>query len=197
MIKIEPNKTYMLKKDGTLIDSGSYHPYINLLNAMPKKANSIRRKDKYFVRLKDLVWFKQHIEDQKIKQICSECYRKAYSNSKGKKETAMIKYDIEDFLKLEDYTNEEFLKIRTSDIKFPTGGDNGEIYFRVSSTQFNWFDLIWQVVIDNHQWIHSITIVRDITIGTKQEEYFIIDGHKTFQMCLNEFLTLPGNPVIK
>ena len=39
-------------------------------------------------------------------------------------------------------TNQEFCRVRTSNYRYKTGGDNGEIYFRISSENFNWFDLI-------------------------------------------------------
>lgn len=34
-------------------------------------------------------------------------------------------------------TNQEFCRVRTSNYRYKTGGNNGEIYFRISSIDFN------------------------------------------------------------
>lgn len=94
--------------------------------------------------------------------------------------------------------NNEFLRMRTSNLyKYGTG--NG-IYFRISSFEFNWFNIIWEICAKYKNQISAITIVADRqagkTIGTGTD-YYVLGGKTVDNLPLEEFLTLPGNPVVE
>ena len=192
----------MLSINGELISTGSQHPYVNWQNGFPKEpmykvSTKIKKSTtkRVLARLKDLEWFANNSLSLEIKELALECIE-VLKDSDPSKYVRVYK-NLEKFYQLESLTNEEFCRVRTSNAKFCRGGDNGETYFRISSTNFNWFDIIWRVVLDNKDFIKYITIVRDETVGTAVEKYYILDGKQTFQMPVDEFLTLPGNPIIK
>lgn len=103
---------------------------------------------------------------------------------------------ISRFEEINNLTNQEFLRCRT-------GGEYREdnttdIYFRVSSAQFNWFDIIWQLVAENKNIIEFITIETDKQSGKKTPlRYYILNGMPTHHMGIDSFLTLKGNPIIE
>ena len=197
----------MLTKDGALLNCGDYHPYANLLNGQPIKGSNKRVTSSVLIRKKDLLWFMSNSAHKETRDLAEKCFeivkdkqdRRGRHRSSKSNDAVILKKEreIEPFLLLEELTNEEFCKVRTSNAKFPRGGENGEVYFRITSTDFNWFDVIWNVVANDEHFCKSITIVRDISIGAHQEEYYTLNGKKTFQMPREEFLTLPGNPVVK
>ena len=93
---------------------------------------------------------------------------------------------------LNDLTNQEFCRVRTSNYKVKYGGDNGQIYFRISSVGFNWFDLIWNVVNKFSKDIKEVTVIKDKqTFGGKEFDYYY--NH----LPTDEFLTLKGNSIIE
>lgn len=94
-------------------------------------------------------------------------------------------------------TNQEFCRVRTSNYRYKTGGDNGEIYFRISSTNENWFDLIWNICVKYSPSIDYITIMKDPQVFGKQFDYIEIQGTPINKMSLNDFLTIEGNPILE
>lgn len=97
---------------------------------------------------------------------------------------------------LENELNQEFLRVRTSDMFY--GGSGKDIYFRVSSIGFNWFDLIWQTVYDNRNFISSVTVVTDPdSQKTDVEEFYSHNGEELDHMPVDEFINLSGRPVIE
>lgn len=177
MDNLNPTTPYMLRKDGTLLECGDVHPYI--------KAYFEYDDDKNIEELDDLElqWFYDNSLDQKIKDNVVE-FRKT-----GSKES---------FNKLNELTNNEFCRVRTSNHKYKYGGDNGEIYFRLSNNDdFNWFDNIWDTVIIFKDNIKDVTIMKDYQTFGKQFDYCKIKGKEIKHIPVEEFLVIEGNPILE
>ena len=113
-------------------------------------------------------------------------------------------YECEDFIEiksfvncLNDEMNQEFCRVRVSDRKY--GGDNDDIYFRISSIGFNWFNHIWNVVYQNRNFISSVTIIRDGAARdyTTPTEFYKINDTYLNRLPANDFITISGNPYIE
>ena len=99
---------------------------------------------------------------------------------------------------LNNRTNQEFLRVRMSD-KY-RGGSGRDLYARVSSFDFNWFDIIWRLVYDNQTQLSSVTISADPQAGKKistPDLVYVIDGQPVDHMDVQEFINLSGNPLIE
>ena len=98
---------------------------------------------------------------------------------------------------LNNLTNQEFLRMRTGD-RFRGNDYTGSVYFRVSSTDFNWYDIIWKIVMNNPN-IKNITIEYDVQSGKAMKSYFyeLNDGTPITNMDREEFLTAKGTPLIE
>jgi len=93
--------------------------------------------------------------------------------------------------------NQEFLRARYGGL-YNTDKSSREMVFRVSSSGFNWYDIIWTFVYENKNLISSVTIVRDEeSTGMSNEFYRAKDGSLYNQMPVDDFLTESGNPVIE
>lgn len=91
--------------------------------------------------------------------------------------------------------NQEFLRARYGGMYNSRPGSR-EMIFRVSSVGFNWFDLIWTFVYNNKDFIDSVTVVKDEeSLGT--DAFYTHRGIKLDHLPLNDFIALPGNPVIE
>ena len=100
------------------------------------------------------------------------------------------------FRELNNLTNQEFLRVRTGGEYWEENSE--EIFFRVSSVDFNWFDIIWQLVYDNRSRIAKVTIESDRQSGKKEGLFvYVINGKAINHMPVEEFLTLEGNPVVE
>ena len=179
-IIISPMTPYMLRNDGVLLECGSLHPYVNISsNQSFEDSYEIAKENP-----RNIKWFINNTNQDEVKKL-------------GEK---LLKDDLteEEFNRLNDLTNQEFCRVRTSNFKVRFGGDNGEIYFRISSKDFNWFDLIWKVVMDNKNVIKNVTVVKDTqSLGGKEFNYYLVDGKKLDHLDVEEFLTLKGNPIIE
>ena len=179
-IIISPMTPYMLRNDGVLLECGSLHPYVNISsNQSFEDSYGIAKENP-----RNIKWFINNTNQDEVKKL-------------GKK---LLKDDLteEEFNRLNDLTNQEFCRVRTSNFKVRFGGNNGEIYFRISSKGFNWFDLIWEVVMNNKNVIKNVTVVKDTqSLGGKEFNYYLVDGKKLDHLDVEEFLTLKGNPIIE
>lgn len=100
------------------------------------------------------------------------------------------------FKELNNLTNQEFLRVRTGGEYWEEGSE--EIFFRISSVDFNWFGIIWQLVYDNRNRITNVTIESDRQSGRKEGLFvYVINGKAINHMPVEEFLTLEGNPVVE
>lgn len=100
------------------------------------------------------------------------------------------------FRELNNLTNQEFLRCRTGGEYWEE--DSEEIYFRISSTDFNWFDIIWKIVFDNKNIIENVTIEPDRQSGKNiGKMFYIVGGIPIDHIPTDIFLTLKGKPVIE
>ena len=164
---------YMLRNDGALLACGDLHPYIKMSNSASYETN-LKTLNSH---LDFLDWFYKNSLNDETKELINEF----------KEEPSEELMNL-----LNDLTNQEFCRVRTSNYKVKYGGDNGQIYFRISSTGFNWFDLIWNVVNKFSNVIEEVTVMKDKqTFGGKEFDYYY-DHIPT-----KDFLLLSGNPLVE
>ena len=98
---------------------------------------------------------------------------------------------------LNNLTNQEFLRMRTGD-KFFGNYYPGDVYFRVSSADFNWYNIIWDIIMRNPK-LEKITIEYDVQSGKMDIPYFyqLDNGELINRMDRETFLTAKGNPIIE
>ena len=171
---------FMLRDDGVLLKCGDIHPYIFMsvkysLNTNLKTLNN---------HLDFLEWFYKNTLQKDVKTLIDKY--------KQTKDDSLLS-------ELNTLTNNEFCRVRTSNYKVPYGGNNGQIYFRISSNNgFNWFDAIYNTVLkyDN---LDYVTVVKDAQAfkGVRDFDYYKIGGKEINQMPIEEFLTSPGNPILE
>lgn len=194
---------YMLRNDGKVFEFPSMHPYLILPDSNFSIDENI---DLLLYAPRDLEWFYENM-DSDFKTDVSKLLYSIYNNPQYfgdyRKNIDAInipliectydkEYTIELYKKISAESNQKFCRFRTSDLY--GGGSNKSIYFRISSVRFNWFNLIWELVYKNKNFISNITIVRDSVEG----DYFYKHKGKIFnEMPIDEFLTLSGNPIIE
>lgn len=171
---------FMLRDDGVLLKCGDIHPYIFMsvkysLNTNLKTLNN---------HLDFLEWFYKNTLQKDVKTLIDKY--------KQTKDDSLLS-------ELNTLTNNEFCRVRTSNYKVPYGGNNGQIYFRISSNNgFNWFDAIYNTVLkyDN---LDYVTVVKDAQAfkDVRDFDYYKIGGKEINQMPIEEFLTSPGNPILE
>lgn len=92
--------------------------------------------------------------------------------------------------------NQEFCRTRLGGRYDSDDVAAGEIVFRISSTNFNWFNVIWDFVYKNKRLIKLVTIVKDYESTGVDTPYR--DGREIFfRMPVEDFITLSGNPIIE
>lgn len=201
---------YMLRDDGELFKLNGTHPYIwgsgiNDLYTLFKDS------------FDDLVWIYNHTQNDFTKELMSNLIK--YVVEYGKEDDILPEnYNI-DYLKdafddidfsvpgnctdfdeayrisdaLDYNVNNEFIRIRLSDKYF--GGSSSELYIRIKSDSFDWFNLIWKLVNDNKSDISTITIEKENELG--KDVLYSYKNYKFDHMPVDEFLTLPGKPIIE
>lgn len=194
---------YMLRNDGDLQDVSPLHPYIKYGHETVERA----LKALADTRLRSLEWFYQNTQSQDTKQLIGSVV--AYLIDTGKIGPSRGEFcgdlvdvyhpkdeDIAGFVEeLAANTNQEFCRIRTSNLLFR--GNSDDIYFRISSIRFNWFDLIWSLVYKYRNNIGTVTVCKDSnTFGGKYDPYKV-GGVALDHLSTTEFLTLSGNPVVE
>lgn len=190
---------YMLRNDGVLLSCGTIHPYIKMYFSESFDTNLT----KLLQHPEFIVWFYKNTLLNETRQLIADFLYKLPNQTKliadlkiekpekNKKSIERI------FIDLNNITNQEFCRVRTSNFKYKYGGANGEIYFRISSIGFNWFDLIWMVVNEYKDQIKTITIMKDFATFGEQFAYIKDGKHEFNKMPIEEFLTLSGNPVVE
>lgn len=197
---------YMVSRDGEIIDVSPIHPYIkyhiedNNEKSIAKLINE---------KIRDLKWFYDNTKHTRLKEdidlLLISLLDNKNINSNIIKDSFKLNgnliplknnYDIEQLFELiNNQCNQEFLRMRTSNLKF--GGNSNDTYFRVSSINFNWFNIIWDVVYNNKNFISSITITNDTQSTGGSLKYYSHKGILIKALPTNEFLTLSGNPIIE
>ena len=177
---LKGNTAYMLRRDGTLFDCSPIHPYVLLYPNESIETNLKALEDHPGF----IDWFIEHSNDQKV--------REAMERIKGGDRSE------ETLREANRLANDEFCRVRTSNIKYTYGGDNGEIYFRIASTDgFNWYDAIWNVVMEGRDWIGYVTVIKDKPIVGNRQEYYSVGGDELRHVPVDTFLTLKGEPVLE
>lgn len=209
--QLEVSTAYMLNNKGDLIQCGLIHPYIKYIiqNSNKKEIESL-----FNDRLNDLLWFYKNTKNNEIKDDINALVNSVISNTNYNikeeiKEKCGIEFNIVDdnktehediiedlFSNINDECNQEFCRVRTSHMRAPIGKSK-DIYFRISSVGFNWFNTIWKVVMDNENFIESVTICTDTQATGKSIQFYSHNGEKINQMPVEEFINLPGNPIIE
>ena len=174
--KLAITTPYMLRNDGELLSCGEIHPYIKSY-----RKETLQQTLEYLDLHKSfLEWF--------------------YNNSLNNETKKLIKnFDRteETINRLWYLTNQEFCRVRTSNYKYKIGGDNGEIYFRISSDNFNWFNLIWNTCVKYIHSIEYVTIMKDPQTFGKQFDYIEIGGEEMNKYPLKDFIELEGEPLVE
>lgn len=207
---------YMLRRDGKLIKCKDIHPYIK--NSYKDSFNSYKILTELdYGKSQDLIWLYRNTLSSEVKLLINNFLNYLFRWVKDLGENyesylfliSNIAKDLKIDLKptycppndlpimwdnLNNFLNEEFCKIRTSDEIY--GGDSNDIYFRIGSTGFNWFPLIWRVVYDNRDWIESVTILTDENSG-RNLKYFAINNEVIKQYDVEDFINLKGSPIIE
>ena len=177
---LKQDSAYLLRNDGAVFECRFIHPVI-------------RHKSGHYagrVNSQDIRFFLRCSNNEEFKQLAEE-YLNHTSPDRARRDEIVSR--------MEAIADEEFCRVRISDVKalHTARPNNGEIYFRLSSTETNWFNAIWNLVQENATWIKDITVVKDTTVKTGHEEYYTVDGKQLLHLPLDEFLTLSGEPVIK
>lgn len=155
----------------------------------------------------DFIWYYTNTSSEDIKNKIRELMLFVWND-----ESTIIEnnfpddsyFDVEDIEYerfISDYTDvamgisQEFLPCRYGGEYFDDG-EHGAIYFRVTSTNFNWFNIIWEFVYNNKNTINTITIERD-EARTGSHEIYHHGRFKFDHLPIEEFIMLQGNPVVE
>lgn len=117
----------------------------------------------------------------------SEVYSKALDYSA---EPLLDEYDK----KVNFDLNQEFCRVRFGGTYDST--TTKECVFRISSSDYNWLNTIYEFVTNHKAEIEEVTIVRDEE-STGEFFYYKYKSEYFNKMPTNEFLTLSGNPYIE
>lgn len=92
--------------------------------------------------------------------------------------------------------NQEFMRARFGGLVNTSVGSR-EMVFRISSNNFNWFNIIFEFVYRNRNNIGTVTIVKDEE-ATGYENYFYKHGGEVYNnMPVDDFIMQSGNPIIE
>lgn len=227
-MRLKNNTPYMVRNDGQVFECGDIHPYILhdvherfyenlrlLLIQYPEwcrwfydHTQFAKTRDKIIESLQYLANFLVTADPDYLRYRTTGLERISYI------EEVLAQFNIKPipfldpiteglanslvtkFESLNDMTNQEFLRCRTGGEYNRMG--TSDIYFRVSSSQFNWFDIIWQIVFENRDLVEFVTVETDKQSGkTTPRNYYVVDGITTDHMEVDTFLTLKGRPVIE
>lgn len=210
---------YMLRRDGEVFDAGKYHPYINYDVTSSDGDWLILEESGRFSSWWQ--WFYEHTNNEEVKRKIITCikmlrsmeynsdlefelpgaYQQVYEYFMSKGWGDSLKgVTFEDFKKeaneVNGLINQEFLRFRLGGYMKPTAGSEDEIYFRVSSEGFNWFNLIWSLLYNNKDLISSVTVTKDDQ-ALGNNDTIKIKGDMLYHYPIKDFLELPGRPIIE
>lgn len=207
--KLTKATPYMLRNDGTLLTCGDMHPYIKYIF---EDSDENQLKELFTLRIDHLDWFYENTNSNDTKQGICDLASMLYSNnpfdfsdaelltiknlfSIAEDYASSMSVMINLFNDLNDETNQEFCRVRTSNIKF--GGNDNSIYFRISSIEFDWFDIIWDIVYKNQQFITNVTVCKDQQTFGAHLMYYRIGNTPINNLSVTDFINLGGNPIIE
>lgn len=205
---LEKATPYMIRNDGKVFKCKGYHPYICNIYDDDNDLKSLVNE-----RLDELLWFYNNSNNNFVKAYSRVIVKYLCNNNENIfhdanelynlfsiDDSVYLCFDNKEVLSflhaLDNDVNQEFCKVRTSDVKY--GGDSNDIYFRISSIGFNWFNIIWEFVYTNKNLISSITIAKDGRVRDYSlNDCYKINGLAIDHIPTNDFLTLQGNPVME
>lgn len=202
-MKLDKATPYMLRNDGDIQSVSPLHPYIKYgyesgKDALPKLCDT---------RFAALEWFYNNTLKHSTKNLIEVLAY--YLRAKGlisenkahifniPKDEYVLK-DEEAYGVIEELTadtNQEFCRFRTSSLLL--GGASNEIYFRISSIRFNWFDLIWELVYKHRDFVSDVTICKDSNTFGGRYTCYHVGSQEIKHLPTKEFIMLSGNPVIE
>ena len=225
-MKLKNNTPYMIRNDGKVFEIKEIHPYIiynlndnfseiidNVIYSHPEwlkwfyrnTLQEITRKKviQCIQYLSNILLFNELSDDDEFSELGKLSYMQdllKYFNITPKSISKVTESTIitlrELFRELNNLTNQEFLRMRTGGEYWEE--DSEEIYFRISSSDFNWFNIIWNLIYDNRNWIENITIESDKQAGKDiGKNFYVINGKAIDHMPIEDFINLRGNPVIE
>lgn len=213
---LKSSTAYMLRNDGKLFELSEIHPYILPPHIrFNSNVNVIRGAieiifDHTVNDINPILWFYNNSANSDFKRDVNCLLYLIYNNVDyfgdyreqidelhiPLTETyGSIKETIALLCKINADANQEFCRVRTSNIFW--GGNNNDIYFRISSINFNWFNIIWELVYRNRDFISNVTIVKDSSKDEGTKYIYNYNGHIFNRMPTKDFLTLSGKPVIE
>lgn len=207
---------YMMRNDGEIFTcGGKIHPYINY--DVDDRHNYLLMEDGRYAQWWQ--WFYDHTQLENVRELIVQCLKILYSRwkmgykwlPKRYEKEVFPHFSIDDHSFMEDATYDDFIKLSNTlndlvnqeFLRFRIGGyvvDEGhsdEIYFRVSSQGFNWFNLIWTLVYHlQKNGLRYITATKDRqALHTK--EVIKYRGVAIDHLDVDTFINLPGNPIIE
>lgn len=222
VVQLNSVTPYMMRNDGAVFEvkyPNSYvmpdHPYISDSSANIDE-NDI--KDSIHVNLKSLKWFYDHTHLRELKTEIIFYLEGVIKNLDKLTENEVdannvvsrinenfemdFKYksfhfnktleDLINLLKVIDLScNQEFLRFRTD-----SSSVKKNLIFRISSVEFDWFDLISNFIYDNYNQINTITISTDPRARGDLKIYKH-RGEDLNYISVNDFMTLPGTPLLE
>ena len=227
-MRLKNNTPYMIRNDGEVFECGDIHPYIlhNVRNRLSENLRILfisypewcnwfythtqyqETKDKIIESLQYLANFLVSEDPDHLKYKATGLERITYIedvlNQFGIKpilfnqsiDEALVNSLNRKFESLNNMINQEFLRCRTGGEYNREG--TSDIYFRVSSAHFNWFDIIWQLVFENKDIVGFVTIETDKQSGKNIPlKYYVLGGMAVQHMGVDTFITLKGNPVVE
>ena len=225
-MKLKNNTPYMIRNDGKVFEVKEIHPYIiynlndnfseiidNIVYSHPEwlkrfYKNTLQETTRKKIiqclqYLSNILLFNESNDDDGFLWLGKLSYIQnllKYFNITPQKISEVTASTIitlkELFKELNNLTNQEFLRMRTGGEYWEE--DSEEIYFRISSSDFNWFNIIWNLIYDNRNWIENITIESDKQAGKDiGKNFYIVNGKIINHLSVEEFLNLKGNPVIE
>lgn len=198
---------YMLRNDGQLLECGDLHPYIfeNIYKPISYNIETLINN-----HIDDLIWFYNNSTIDVKNHISSLLKSLLISNSYNIDKSIILNSDvdiqvdnysdkssqIEDLFELiSNETNQLFCRVRTSSLIW--AGTSNEIYFRISSVGFNWFNLIWKIVYDNKNFISNVSICNDSRVDGSKTVFYTHNGELMKHIPVNDFILLSGNPIFE
>jgi hypothetical protein len=142
----------------------------------------------------DVSTFAQYVIKNDYLQISVKFLESIYNELERAIDSAISSdYHNEEYYnkKVVDDLNQEFCRVRAGGV-FDSDGNLGDLYFRTSSSGFNWFDVIWEFVYKLYKQnkVSTVTIVRDKESTNEDKVYYN-------RMPVEEFITLSGHPYIE
>lgn len=220
---LKQKSSYMVNKDGKVIFVDIMHPYLRQFGFDGETIQEAFQNifDESETDLSAIRWYYNNTNSEEVKNdirvLLFNVYRfsKKYpdkiffnltksivtefnlSNDLTKLNTFKDVLDL--FEKIDNNLNDDFMKVRTSG-KYDDNGLDGDIYFRISSNDFDWFDIIYNIVHSNKSWIKYVTIATDHQSPLKNYAdvyYKTRDGQLINRMLIDEFLSIEKDPVIE